>query len=156
MVVEVPDPGQVKNNDELKSRVTRVRETLDTLPPGIFTGKGNFRAVPVKITCNQSVAPATASTGCPVLSVKGLGDCSRQGCPECKQTGFRGRQGVFELMMLDHRFHDPIVRRAGAPEYMQLARDGGMRTMFEDGVLKSVQGTTTLEELMRVTRLSNR
>jgi type II secretory ATPase GspE/PulE/Tfp pilus assembly ATPase PilB-like protein len=79
-----------------------------------------------------------------------------QGCPECKETGFRGRQGVFELMVLDERFHDPIVRRAGAPEYMQLAREGGMRTMFEDGVLKSVQGTTTLEELMRVTRLGHR
>jgi type II secretory ATPase GspE/PulE/Tfp pilus assembly ATPase PilB-like protein len=80
----------------------------------------------------------------------------QRGCPECKQTGYRGRQGVFELMMLDDRFHDPIVRRAGAPEYMQLARDGGMRTMFEDGVLKSVQGKTTLEELMRVTRLGHR
>jgi type IV pilus assembly protein PilB len=80
----------------------------------------------------------------------------QQGCAECKNTGYRGRQGVFELMMLDHRFHDPIVRRAGAPEYMQLAREGGMRTMFEDGVLKAAQGTTTLEELMRVTRLSHR
>jgi len=58
--------------------------------------------------------------------------------------------------MLDGRFHDPIVRRAGAPEYMRLAQEGGMRTMFEDGVLKAVQGATTLEELMRVTRLSHR
>jgi type II secretory ATPase GspE/PulE/Tfp pilus assembly ATPase PilB-like protein len=78
------------------------------------------------------------------------------GCPECKNTGYRGRQGVFELMMLDGRFHDPIVRRAGAPEYMRLAIDGGMRTMFEDGVRKAVQGTTTLEELMRVTRLGHK
>ena len=78
------------------------------------------------------------------------------GCPECKTTGYRGRQGVFEWMRIGHQFHDPIVRRAGAPEYMRLAIQGGMRTMFEDGVLKAVQGATTLEELMRVTRLGHK
>jgi type II secretory ATPase GspE/PulE/Tfp pilus assembly ATPase PilB-like protein len=72
----------------------------------------------------------------------------------CKSTGYRGRQGVFELMMLDGRYHDPIVRRAGSPEYMRLAREVGMRTMFEDGLLKAVQGVTTIEELLRVTRLA--
>jgi hypothetical protein len=42
-------------------------------------------------------------------------------------------------MILDERFHDPIVSWAGAPEYLRLAREGGMRTMFEDGLLKAVQ-----------------
>ncbi len=50
LVAEVPDPGQIKNDAELKARVTMVREKLDTLPSGIFTGKGDFRAVPMKIT----------------------------------------------------------------------------------------------------------
>jgi type II secretory ATPase GspE/PulE/Tfp pilus assembly ATPase PilB-like protein len=58
--------------------------------------------------------------------------------------------------MLDDRFHDPIIRRAGAPEYLRLAREQGMRTMFEDGLLKAAQGLTTLEELLRVTRLTPR
>ena len=75
------------------------------------------------------------------------------GCSACKQTGYRGRRGIFELMILDERFHDPIVRRAGAPEYMRLARENGMRTMFEDGLRKAVQGITTIEELLRATRL---
>jgi hypothetical protein len=48
LVVEVPDPGQIKKNSELKSRVTNVRETLDGLPAGIFTGKSD--PVSVKIT----------------------------------------------------------------------------------------------------------
>jgi type II secretory ATPase GspE/PulE/Tfp pilus assembly ATPase PilB-like protein len=60
--------------------------------------------------------------------------------------------GVYELMVLDERFHDPILRRAGAPEYLRLAREKGMRTMFEDGVLKALKGTTTIEELLRVTQ----
>jgi type II secretory ATPase GspE/PulE/Tfp pilus assembly ATPase PilB-like protein len=76
------------------------------------------------------------------------------GCPECRQTGFKGRQGIYELMVVDERFHDPIVNRAGAPEYLRLGREKGMRTMFEDGLLKAVQGRTTIEELLRVTRLT--
>jgi len=76
------------------------------------------------------------------------------GCPECKQSGFKGRQGIFELMTIDETFHDPIVKRAGAQEYFRLAREQGMRTMFEDGVRKSIEGRTTVEELLRVTRLT--
>ena len=76
------------------------------------------------------------------------------GCAECNRTGYRGRAGVFELMTLSERFHDPILHRAGAPEYLRLAREQGMRTMFEDGMLKAAQGVTTVEELLRVTRLT--
>src|SRR6266545_1894147 len=78
------------------------------------------------------------------------------GCPECKRTGFKGRQGIFELMLLDERFHDPIVKRAGSPEYLRLARECGMRTMLEDGLCKAVRGMTTIEELLRVTKLTAR
>jgi len=76
------------------------------------------------------------------------------GCAECKGSGYKGRKGIFELMMLDERFHEPIVRRASAQEYFRLAREKGMRTMFEDGLRKVVQGVTTLEELMEATRLA--
>jgi general secretion pathway protein E len=58
-------------------------------------------------------------------------------------------------MILDERFHDPILRRAGAPEYQRLARERGMRTMFEDGLLKATQGLTTIEELLRVTQIGS-
>ena len=80
--------------------------------------------------------------------------CRGAGCPECNQSGYRGRIGIFELMVVDERFHDPILRRAGAPEYLRLAQEKGMRTMFEDGLLKAVQGQTTVEELLRVTKLT--
>jgi type II secretory ATPase GspE/PulE/Tfp pilus assembly ATPase PilB-like protein len=56
-------------------------------------------------------------------------------------------------MPVDERFHEPIVRRAGAPEYLRLARERGMRTMFEDGLRKVVRGGTTIEELLETTRL---
>ncbi len=76
------------------------------------------------------------------------------GCPACNGTGFKGRQGIFELMMVDDRFHDPIVRRAGAHEFAHLAREGGMVPMFDDGVRLALEGTTTVQELLRVTRLA--
>ena len=74
------------------------------------------------------------------------------GCESCKQSGYKGRQGIFELMVLNEHFHDPILRRAGAPEYLRLARESGMRTMFDDGLLKAMQGTTTLEEVLSATQ----
>ncbi len=73
------------------------------------------------------------------------------GCPACKKTGYRGRLAIFELMMLDERFHDPITRRAGAPEYSRLAREGGMKTLFEDGLRRALAGETTLDEVLHVT-----
>ena len=76
------------------------------------------------------------------------------GCPECKGSGFRGRRAIFELMMVDERFHEPIVRRASAQEYFRLAREKGMQTMFDDGLRKAVQGVTTIEELLEATRLT--
>jgi len=76
------------------------------------------------------------------------------GCAACNQSGFKGRVGIYELMILDEAFHDPIIRRAGAPEFLRLAQERGMKTMFEDGLLKASQGITTIEELLRVTRLA--
>ena len=76
------------------------------------------------------------------------------GCPFCHQTGTKGRQGIHELLLIDERLHDPIIHRAPASEYLRLGKEGGMRTMFEDGMLKVAQGVTTLEELWRVTRLT--
>jgi type II secretory ATPase GspE/PulE/Tfp pilus assembly ATPase PilB-like protein len=76
------------------------------------------------------------------------------GCAACNNTGYKGRQGIFELMVLDERFHDPILRRSGAPEYLRLGREKGMHTMFEDGLRRATLGVTTVEEVLRVTTIS--
>jgi type II secretory ATPase GspE/PulE/Tfp pilus assembly ATPase PilB-like protein len=76
------------------------------------------------------------------------------GCGACNQSGYKGRQGIFELMALNEHFHDPILRREGAPEYLRLAREAGMRTMFEDGLLKATQGMTTIEEVLCATQMT--
>lgn len=74
------------------------------------------------------------------------------GCSACNNSGYKGRQGVFELMMIDETYHQAIVERASTSEFHRLAKWHGMRTMFEDGVLRALDGATTLDELLRVTR----
>ncbi len=74
-----------------------------------------------------------------------------KGCETCGFTGFRGRQGLFEIMEVS-----PLVRRAIGPktqatELEQIARSEGMTTMTEDGVAKCRAGLTTVDEVFRVT-----
>jgi type II secretory ATPase GspE/PulE/Tfp pilus assembly ATPase PilB-like protein len=75
------------------------------------------------------------------------------GCEDCHEVGFRGRSAVFELLKLDSRFDEPIIRRAGGPELLRIAKEGGMRTMYDDGLRRCDAGLTSLQELLRVTRV---
>jgi type II secretory ATPase GspE/PulE/Tfp pilus assembly ATPase PilB-like protein len=74
------------------------------------------------------------------------------GCPVCAGTGYKGRHGIFELMILDETFHQPIIKRAGASTFVELAKQRGMKTMFDDGLRLATQGTSTIEEVLRVCR----
>ncbi len=74
------------------------------------------------------------------------------GCAACNNSGYRGRQGIFELMKIHGAMHDAIVHRAGAHEFHRLAREGGLVSMYDYGIRLAVQGTTSLQELLRVTR----
>lgn len=76
------------------------------------------------------------------------------GCNHCRGLGCRGRTAIHELLRVDERFHEPILRRAPASEFLKLGRETGMRTMFEDGMIKVARGQASIEELWQVTRLS--
>ncbi|HUU54531.1 MAG TPA: GspE/PulE family protein [Armatimonadota bacterium] len=73
-----------------------------------------------------------------------------KGCAECRQTGYRGRTGLFELMEIDDRLRELIARPTPTDELRTAAIDAGMTTMLKDGVEKAMQGVTTVEEVMRV------
>jgi type II secretory ATPase GspE/PulE/Tfp pilus assembly ATPase PilB-like protein len=77
---------------------------------------------------------------------------SAGGCPDCHNSGFKGRQAIFEIMTLNEAFHAPIIRRAAHSEFAELAKASGMTSMFEDGMRRALDGVTTVEELLRVTR----
>jgi type II secretory ATPase GspE/PulE/Tfp pilus assembly ATPase PilB-like protein len=69
------------------------------------------------------------------------------GCPECDGTGYKGRTGIFELLLVDDPLRESIVR--GDPE-TALRRTSGMTPLIQDGLDKVAAGVTTLEEVLRV------
>jgi general secretion pathway protein E len=76
--------------------------------------------------------------------------CGGEGCPECLNTGFKGRTGVFELLVLDSNLRDMICRRASAVELKAAAQTAGMETLKEAGERLVRRGATTAAEVARV------
>ncbi|MFT4247774.1 MAG: type II secretion system ATPase GspE [Pseudomonas sp.] len=66
-------------------------------------------------------------------------------------TGYLGRTTIVEFLVMNDELRRAVMRRAGMGEIEQLARAAGMRTMFEDGLVKALRGQTTIEEVLRVT-----
>ncbi len=66
-------------------------------------------------------------------------------------TGYLGRTTIVEFLVMNDELRRAVMRRAGMGEIEQLARQAGMRTMYEDGLLKALRGETTIEEVLRVT-----
>jgi type II secretory ATPase GspE/PulE/Tfp pilus assembly ATPase PilB-like protein len=75
-----------------------------------------------------------------------------KGCPVCKNTGYAGRIGIFEVLTLSEKIKEQIVAGADSQKIAQQARLEGMTTMTEDGLLKVQEGKTTIEEVLRATR----
>jgi type IV pilus assembly protein PilB len=73
-----------------------------------------------------------------------------KGCPQCLNTGYRGRMGVFELFEVDDESRELILARADAGAIRKAAIARGMRTMFWDGLAKAFMGETSIEEIFRV------
>ena len=74
-----------------------------------------------------------------------------KGCDACRQTGYRGRMGILETMMIDDTIRDMLIRGASSYEIKQHAiKENHMTTLWEDALSKFTQGLTTLEEVLRV------
>lgn len=71
------------------------------------------------------------------------------GCGTCGKTGYRGRIAIHESLYVDDEFRSAVVNGASAHELRQHAAKSGMKTLFEDGMLKVIQGKTTLQEILR-------
>ena len=75
----------------------------------------------------------------------------KRGCPRCNQTGYRGRIGIFQLLLMNETLAELAVRRASRDEVEREAMASGMRTLWDDGMDKVSAGLTSIEELARVT-----
>jgi len=74
------------------------------------------------------------------------------GCQNCLDTGYTGRSGIYEMMMIDDEIRQMINRRADSNELKQVARKKGMLTLREDAMQKASQGITSIAEVLRVTQ----
>jgi type IV pilus assembly protein PilB len=77
----------------------------------------------------------------------------RNGCVRCRQTGYKGRVGIFQLLRMNEELSTLSARKASYEELERAAMDGGMSSMWADGIEKVAGGLTSLEELARVTTL---
>jgi len=75
-----------------------------------------------------------------------------RGCDRCFQTGFRGRTGVYEMMLLDEEIQELVYKRETAGTIKRVALDAGMQTLRMDGARKVLAGITTISEVLRVTQ----
>jgi len=74
-----------------------------------------------------------------------------KGCPTCNFTGMKGRVALYEVMPVTPEIRDLILRNAPTGEIRELARQQGMQTLRETGLMTVIEGVTTVEEVVRVT-----
>ncbi|MCA3749055.1 MAG: Flp pilus assembly complex ATPase component TadA [Rubrobacter sp.] len=84
-----------------------------------------------------------------LLPEEELGFYRAVGCEWCGGTGYRGRIGIYELMMVDEAVGELVLRRASTAEISRAAEDAGMVRLREDALLKAARGITTVEEALR-------
>ena len=113
----------------------------------------------VRRVCKKCAHPYTPSAAeleaariTPEMAARGT-FLKGKGCAECNKSGYRGRQAIFELMMMSSKVRELAYKGATTSEIRRAARSEGMHVLYEDGISKVLKGITTVEEVMRVARL---
>jgi general secretion pathway protein E len=112
----------------------------------------------VRVICNECKEAYTPdneslqSVGISPESLDGKPIYRGKGCPACLQTGYKGRKGIFEFMLLDDAVKNVILKTSDANAIKRTAVERGMMTIRQDGAQKVIDGITTIEEVFRVTQ----
>ena len=110
----------------------------------------------VRTICLNCKEPYTATSA--ALSKIGKYDLPPQtlyrgrGCDQCKHSGYKGRTGIYEMVLVDDNIRSLVLERASMIAIQDAACQHGMRTLREDGWLKVLKGLTTIDEVVRVTQ----
>jgi type II secretory ATPase GspE/PulE/Tfp pilus assembly ATPase PilB-like protein len=76
-----------------------------------------------------------------------------KGCPTCKETGYKGRIGIFEILIMDDEIREMVMRKSPSDLIRKVAKEKGMAEMKEDALRKVSLGITSLEEALSVTQV---
>lgn len=110
----------------------------------------------VRVICPSCKEKDTSTAGAEELNLIGFDSNIAmhhgKGCEQCAFTGFYGRMGIFELLVIDDDIRRLILKNADSNEIRDAAKKHGMRTLIEDGAEKIKAGVTTLSEVLRVTQ----
>ncbi len=105
--------------------------------------------------CNECKEPYKPPKG--ILNTLGIEEdvpmYRAKGCPVCRNTGYKGRVGVFEILIVNDEIRELVVNKASSEIIKKKALESGMREMHEDARRKAVLGITTLEEAYAMTQL---
>ena len=115
----------------------------------------------VRIVCSKCKQPFTPSDA--VLEAAGITPevaatakfMKGKGCGHCSKSGYRGRIGIFELMLMTNKIRELAFAASPTQEIRKVALSQGMATLYSDGIRKSLTGITTLEEVFRVAKKSD-
>ncbi len=105
--------------------------------------------------CKEQYSPTEyelSQIGLSPEDAKGKTFYRAKGCSECNDIGYKGRSGIFEILILNDKVRSLIMQRAPTNQLRKAARESGMRTLREDGLLKIYNGATTIEEIVRETQ----
>lgn len=105
--------------------------------------------------CKQPYAPSDGQLEAAGISpeLASRGNFMRgKGCGNCNRTGFRGRMGIYELMLMNGKVRELSFQRASTQDIRKAAIGQGMRGLYQDGLIKCLKGMTTIDEVLRVSK----
>jgi type IV pilus assembly protein PilB len=109
--------------------------------------------------CKQPFTPTDAQLEAAGISAEQAATATfmkGKGCAHCNKTGYRGRQGIFELMLMNSKVRELAFKGASTQEIRKAAVASGMSTLWDDGIRKVTRGITTLDEVFRTAKKTER
>ena len=74
-----------------------------------------------------------------------------KGCKECIDVGYRGRIGIYEILVMDNELREAVIKHASLDDFKKIANKKGMKDLRQAALQKVIDGKTSIEEVMRVT-----
>jgi type II secretory ATPase GspE/PulE/Tfp pilus assembly ATPase PilB-like protein len=102
----------------------------------------------------ETIKQTLASHPSKVVVVEPITIFKAVGCDKCNHTGYKGRLGIFEAILMDEAVEEAVIRDPREHVILAAAKNQGIPTMLEDGMEKVINGTTTLSELERVIEIT--